>query len=140
MKTKTKKPGKQRKRMYRAPHHRRGRYLSAPLSSELKEKYGVNAMPVRRGDTVKVMRGDHKGFEGKVIRVNRKNFRIFIEGITREKADGTTVPVPIHPSKVEILSLNLDDDWRKRILERRGAPKEAEQPEAKLESEETVTS
>jgi len=136
--TKTKKPGKQRKRMYRAPHHRRGRYLSAPLSPELKETYGVNSIPVRRGDTVRVMRGDRRGFEGKVSRVDRKNFRIFIEGITREKADGTTIPVPIHPSKVEILNLNLEDDWRRRILERRGAPKEAEQPEAQLESEEAT--
>lgn len=117
---KTKKPRKQRKMMFTAPHHKRGRFMSAQLSNDLKEKYGVNSMPVRSGDTVRIMRGDRRGYEGKVTGVDRKNFRIFVEGVTREKSDGTTVSVPIHPSKVEIINLNLDDDWRKKILERRG--------------------
>ncbi|MEM2960358.1 MAG: 50S ribosomal protein L24, partial [Candidatus Bathyarchaeia archaeon] len=103
------KPGKQRKRLYQAPYHIRGKILSAHLSSELQETYKTRSLPVRKGDTVRISRGDYKGVEGKVMRVDRKRYRIFIEGITREKADGTTVLVPIHPSKVEIIRLNLDD-------------------------------
>ncbi|RJS84297.1 50S ribosomal protein L24 [Candidatus Bathyarchaeota archaeon] len=129
---KTKKPSKQRKRMYQAPHHRRGRFMSAPLSDELKEKYGVNSMPVRSGDTVRIMRGDRRGFEGKVTRVDRKNFRVFVDGVTRERSDGTTIHVPIHSSKVEIIDLNLDDEWRKKILQRRGV-KVLEEEEGKEE-------
>jgi len=39
-----------------------------------------------QGDTVRVMRGDEKGKEGKVIRVNRKTGRITIEGVNIVKA------------------------------------------------------
>jgi ribosomal protein L24 len=65
------------------------------------------------------MRGDHKGFEGKISRVDLKTYRVYVEGLTREKVDGTTVFAPVHPSKVTITRLNLDDKWRKKILERR---------------------
>lgn len=130
---KTKKPGKQRKRLYKDPLHKRGEHLPAPLSSELKSRFRTNAVTVRRGDTVRILRGDRKGFEGKVSRVDRKNYRIFIEGITRDRADGTTTLIPVHPSKVTITSLNLDDKWRKKVLERKGAIVKAELPEGKTE-------
>ena len=76
-------------------------------------------LPVRSGDSVRIMRGDRKGFEGKIARIDRKKYRIYIEGLTREKVDGTTIFVPMHPSKVMITRLNLDDKWRKKILERK---------------------
>jgi len=66
------------------------------------------------------MRGDYKGIEGKVSRVDRRKYRIFVEGVSREKVDGSTVLIPIHPSKVMITHLNLDDKWRKEILKRKG--------------------
>jgi len=89
----------------------------------------VKALPVRKGDAVRIMRGDHKGFEGKIARIDRKKYRIYVEGLTREKVDGTTIFVPLHPSKVMIKNLNLDDGWRKKILERKkAAPKKVETP------------
>lgn len=66
------------------------------------------------------MRGDYKGFEGKVTSVDRRQYRIFVEGVTREKVDGSTAFIPIHPSKVMITRLNLDDKWRREILKRKG--------------------
>ncbi|MHC3129597.1 MAG: 50S ribosomal protein L24 [Candidatus Bathyarchaeota archaeon] len=123
---KTTKPGKQRKRLYQAPLNERYKRFSAPLSSKLKESHGANSVPVRNGDTVMIMRGDRKGSEGKVTQINRKKYRIFIEGATREKVDGTTTFIPIHPSKVMITRLNLDDKWRKKILERKGVTEKAE--------------
>ncbi len=123
---KTTKPGKQRKRLYQAPLNERYKRFSAPLSSKLKESHGTNSVPVRNGDTVMIMRGDRKGSEGKVTQINRKNYRILIEGATREKVDGTTTLIPIHPSKVMITRLNLDDKWRKKILERKGVTEKAE--------------
>jgi len=126
---KTKKPSKQRKRLYQSPHHRRRKHLSASLSTELKSRYGTNAIPVRTGDNVRILRGDRRGLEGKISKVDMKSFRIFVEGITREKSDGTTVPFPIHPSKVEITKLNLDDKWRKGILRKKGAVEEVKAPE-----------
>ena len=123
---KTTKPGKQRKRLYQAPLNERYKRFSAPLSSKLKESHSTNSVPVRNGDTVMIMRGDLKGSEGKVTQINRKKYRIFVEGATREKVDGTTTFIPIHPSKVMITRLNLDDKWRKKILERKGVTEKAE--------------
>lgn len=130
------KPSKQRKMLHQAPDHIRHKLFAAPLSPELKAEYGVNAVPVRSGDTVRIMRGDHKGFEGKITRVDKKKLRVYVEGLTREKVDGTTIFVPIHPSKVMITRLNLDDKWRKATLERkRGARKKLEEAvEAKEEA------
>jgi len=132
---KTSKPSKQRKMLFQAPDHIRYKHFAAPLSPELRKSYGTRSLPVRSGDTVRVMRGDHKGFEGKVSSVDRKKYRIYVEGLTREKVDGTTIFVPVHPSKVMITKLNLDDKWRKKILERRKKTVEkAEKPTEAVEA------
>ncbi len=110
-------PRKQRKRLYNAPLHLRHKLMAAPLSPELISSKGVKSLPVRKGDTVRVVRGDHTGFEGKVNRVDLKRYRIFIEGLTREKVDGTNIFVSVHPSKVMIRNLKLNDKWRKAIVE-----------------------
>jgi len=110
-------PRKQRKRLYNAPAHLRHKFMAAPLSPELVSSKGAKALPVRKGDTVRVMRGDHTGFEGKISRVDLKRYRIFLEGLTREKVDGTNIFVSVHPSKVMIKNLKLDDKWRKAIVE-----------------------
>jgi large subunit ribosomal protein L24 len=115
----TTKPTKQRKAIYQAPDHRSHKLFAAPLSSSLKSSQGLKTIPVRSGDTVRIMRGDHEGFEGKITRINRKKYRVYVEGLTREKVDGTTVFIPIHPSKVMITNLNLDDKWRREVLERK---------------------
>ena len=114
-----KNPGKQRKRLFNAPAHIRHKLMAAPLSKELTASKGAKTLPVRKGDTVQIKRGDNKGFEGKVSRVDLKAYRIYLEGLTREKVDGTNIFISVHPSKVQIRSLNLDDKWRKNILERK---------------------
>lgn len=113
------KPRKQRRMLFQAPDHLRHKRFAARLSQELRSSHGVKAIQVRNGDTVQIMRGDRKGFEGKVTRVDRRKYRIYVEGLTREKVDGTTIFVPVHPSKVMITRLDLGDKWRKKILERK---------------------
>ncbi len=120
MKATPRKPSTVRKRWFNAPLHRRRKYLSAPLSPELRAEYGTRSLPVRRGDTVVILKGDWKMKEGKVTRIDTKRMRIYIEGLTRERMDGSTVPIPIRPWNVMITRLDLSDPWRKRILERRG--------------------
>lgn len=115
------KPTKQRKMLFQAPAHIRHKIFAAHLSPELRASQGVKTLPVRSGDSVRIMRGDHKGFEGKISSVNKKEYRVYVEGLTREKVDGTTIFVPIHPSKIMITHLNLDDKWRNKILERKKA-------------------
>merc|ERR1712004_333488 len=97
---------KSRKRHFSAPSHIRRRLMSAPLSKELRTKYGVRSMPVRKDDEVQVVRGHYKGQQvGKVLQCYRSKFRIYIERIQREKANGATTNVGIHPSKVAIVKL-----------------------------------
>lgn len=114
------KPGKNRKRRYNAPSHIRRKYLSAPLSPSLKSEHGTRTMPVRTDDTVSVTKGDHKMSEGRVLRVDMKRGKIYIEGITRTRMDGSNVQIPLRPENVMITKLNLDDNRRRSMLERRG--------------------
>lgn len=113
-------PKKVRKRaVYRAPLHVKAKQIVAPLSEELRKEYGIRRIRVRKGDTVMVVRGSFKGHEGKVARVSVKKTRIFIEGVTRTRADGRDVFIPLHSSKVVITKLDLSDDRRKEIIERK---------------------
>merc|ERR1712095_84737 len=110
---------KQRKRHFNAPSHIRRKLMSAPLSKDLRQKYGVRSMPIRKYDEVQVLRGHYKGQQvGKVVQCYRKKFVVYIERIQREKANGATVYVGIHPSKVSIVKLKMDKD-RKLIIDRR---------------------
>lgn len=116
---KSKKPRKQRKFVYNADQHLRRKMLSVHLSKELREKYHRRSFPVRKGDEVQIMRGKFKGKKGKVARVNYKKYRIYIEGITIKKADGTERLFPIHPSNTMIVSLDLSDKKRVEALEKK---------------------
>jgi large subunit ribosomal protein L24 len=127
-----KSPRKQRKRLYNAPAHLRHKFMAAPLAPSLVSSKGAKSLPVRKGDTVRIMRGDHTGFEGKISRVDLKRYRIFLEGLTREKVDGTNIFVSVHPSKVMIKNLKLDDKWRKAVVEGK-EELELPKPEKKVE-------
>jgi large subunit ribosomal protein L24 len=116
---KSKKARKQRKFLLTAPLHLRRKMISAHLSKELKEKYKRRSLPVRKGDEVEIMRGEFKGRKGKVSRVDLKNYKVYIEGITRKKTTGIEVQVPIHPSNLRIIGLNLNDKKRLEVLERK---------------------
>uniref|UniRef100_A0A7S0MY17 KOW domain-containing protein n=1 Tax=Pyramimonas obovata TaxID=1411642 RepID=A0A7S0MY17_9CHLO len=110
-----------RKAHFSAPSSERRKIMSAALSSELRNKYGVRSVPIRKDDEVQVVRGTYKKREGKVVQVYRKKWVIHIERITREKVNGATVNVGVDPSKCIITKLKLDKD-RKALLERkRGA-------------------
>ncbi|CAK9315240.1 hypothetical protein IC582_024879 [Cucumis melo] len=109
---------KNRKAHFSAPSSVRRILMSAPLSGDLRSKYNVRSMPIRKDDEVQVLRGTYKGREGKVVQVYRRKWIIHIERITREKVNGSTVNVGIKPSKVMITKLKLDKD-RKSLLDRK---------------------
>lgn len=114
----SKQPRKQRKYRHNAPLHIRHKFLSAHLSKELREKFNKRSVPVRKGDEVKVMRGEFKGFKGVIERVDLKKCRAYIEGIKVKKVDGSEVLKPIQPSNLLLTKLNLDDKFRQKIFER----------------------
>eukprot|EP00658_Telonema_sp_P-2_P013876 TRINITY_DN1525_c0_g1_i2.p1 TRINITY_DN1525_c0_g1~~TRINITY_DN1525_c0_g1_i2.p1 ORF type:complete len:112 (+),score=39.63 TRINITY_DN1525_c0_g1_i2:493-828(+) len=104
--------------------------MSAHLNKELANKHHVKSMPIRKDDEVIVVRGSHRGREGKVIQVYRKKYVIHVERVTREKSNGSTVNVGIHPSNVVITKLKLDKD-RRAILDRKNTEKAAEKGKGK---------
>jgi len=122
----TKKPSTARRNMYNAPNHKKRKYISAPLSPSLRVEYGTRSMPVIADDTVSITKGDRKLAEGRVLRVNTKDLKIYIEGVTRTRQDGSTVQIPIRAENVMITRLNLDDVWRRDMLERRSFSAEEE--------------
>jgi large subunit ribosomal protein L24 len=111
------KPSKVRKKIFNAPLNRLSKLLNSPLSEELRKKYGKRSTRVRKGDSVRIVRGEFTGVEGKVTSVNLKHGSIVVEGVFRESVKGEQAPVRIHASKVIINSLNLDDKRRKAHLE-----------------------
>lgn len=112
---------KQRKAHFSAPSHKRRIIMSAPLSKELREKYKVRSLPVRKHDEVMIVRGQYHDGEGKVTQVYRKKWCIYVERVTRDKENGESIPVGIHPSKVVITRIRLDKD-RRKLLERKAHP------------------
>ncbi len=116
---KSKKPKKQRKFMKTAPLHMRRKMVAAHLSKELKKEHNKRNFPVRKGDEIVVMRGRFKKRTGKVMRVSLKNYKVFVEGLTIKKTDGTERQAGIHPSNLKITKLNVDDKRRVAALKRK---------------------
>ena len=98
--------------------HIRDKAVSSNLANNLREQFGRRSMRVIKGDTIKVLRGEYSGIEGKVEKVNTKRATLAIEGVQREKIRGGNVKVPIHASNVQIVALKLGDAFRQNKIER----------------------
>ncbi|MGY5872434.1 MAG: 50S ribosomal protein L24 [Candidatus Thorarchaeota archaeon] len=112
----SKSPGKQRKKLYTSPVHANKKRLKCRIDEFLQEEYGLRSLVVKTGDLVKIMRGQFRDTEGKIIRVDYKNIRVYLDSATVTKADGKEANIPIHPSNIMIVKLELDDE-RKQLIE-----------------------
>ena len=120
-------------KMLHVPKHRRDRMMGAVMSKPLREQYGSRSARVVKGDSVKIMRGEYKGVEGKVEDIITKSGSLLIEGVQREKIRGGNVRVPVHSSNVMLTLLNLDDSMRARRIS--GSPKqESSEPEKPVQT------
>lgn len=127
-------PRKQRKYSHNAPLHIKQKMMHVHLSKELREKYGFRNVQLRKGDKVKVLRGQFTKKEGKVERVDLKRGNVFITGIETVKKDGTKLIIPFSPSNLMIVDLDLSDKKRRQKLEsRKGVAKEKAKKGAKEE-------
>ena len=106
------------RQIFQAAHHTRSKQLGSTLSKELRKKYGRRSARVIEGDTVRIMRGEIKGIDGKVTQVSTQKNSIAVEGIKREKLKGGNVDIYIHTSNIMITGMNLDDKWRQNRLEK----------------------
>ena len=105
-------PRKQRKYAYTAPLHIRRRFLSATLSKPLRKQYGLRSLPVRKGDKAKVMRGQFRGKDAEIVRVDSTRTRVFLNALEVAKRDGSKKLVPVHPSNLMLTSLETSDKRR----------------------------
>ncbi|KYC44912.1 MAG: 50S ribosomal protein L24P [Candidatus Methanofastidiosum methylothiophilum] len=120
MKKYSEKPSKQRKRHFNAPLHKKHNLMSSHLAVSLRSKVNARALPLRKGDKVRVMRGDFKDHEGEITKVDLKAIRVYVDGAVVEKADGTRIEYPIHPSNLEIIDIDRKDEMRDKAIERKG--------------------
>ena len=103
--------------MSHLPKHILDARICSSLTDDLHKQYGRRSARVVKGDTVKVMRGEYAGIEGKVEKVNTERGTLAIEGVQREKIRGGNVKVQIHASDVTIMSFNLQDTYRQTKLQ-----------------------
>ena len=133
------KPTKMRNQMiYHATMQRRSKQLSSPLSEELRKKYGKRSIRITEGDTVKIIRGEFKGVDGKVEKVELDKKSVAIAGIKKEATKGEKFDVYIHASNVIITGLNTEDKWRTQKLEGK-KEKKIKESETKEPPKETKT-
>lgn len=92
--------------------------MAAHLSEELRKKHKRRSFPVRKGDRVKVLRGQFKGTIGEIEEINHTKYKVYVKGAEIDRGEGRKIRYPISPSNVIILTLNLDDKIRKKALER----------------------
>ena len=132
--------------------------VSVHLSKDLISKYGIKNFPVRKGDLVRIVRGDAEkdeklnivGKEGKVIKIITDEGKVIIENINIAKADGKMKPRKLDPSAIVVTKLILEDKKRKERLTKLASfrnkvvedepepePKEPEKVEEKGEESET---
>ena len=104
---------KQRKYRANAPTHVRSKMISANLSKTLRQKYNRRSFRLRKGDEVKILKGEFKGKKGKIASLKLDKLKVTIEAMQRTKKDGTKTEVVFDPSNLQIEVFNLDD--KKRI-------------------------
>ena len=121
----SKQPRKQRLARYTAPYHRRHREMAAPIDRGLRERQMSRgfiyprSMSVRKGDRVMVVRGEGKSKSAtRIAKVDRKARKIYVEGFTYFKSDGTELQRPIDASNVVIINPDWSDMRRRKLLTR----------------------
>jgi large subunit ribosomal protein L24 len=110
-------PRKQRRLLANAPLHQRRKRMSSHLSKDLKKKYLRRSFPIRKGDSVKIVRGEFKGLSGKITDVDRTSYSVKVDAAKKKNVKGTEVEVPIHPSNLIITEFDLKDELRRRSIE-----------------------
>mgnify|MGYP001416956351 CR=1 FL=1 len=119
------------RQIYRAVNNIRSKQIGTTLSKQLRQKYHRRSIRIVNGDTVKILRGEYKGIDGKVTKISLDKNSIAVEGVQREKLKGGKIDLYIHSSNAVITSLNTEDNWRIKKLEHKPKPASKPKPEAK---------
>jgi len=108
----SKQPRKQRAYLLRVPLHIKSAMLKSHVDKKLRTKVKSRSLRVRRGDTVKIMRGAFKNKTGKVERIDIKTARVYIAGIEKVKKDGSKIFLGVKPHILLITDVDITDKRR----------------------------
>lgn len=114
------KPRKQRNYKKNAPLHTLSKFMHMHLSKELRKKVGSRQMLVHKDDKVRIVVGNFRKKEGKVVKVDLKRGKIFVEGIERSKKDGSKTRIPLEVSNCMLIALEKEE---KRIKKKKAEKK-----------------
>ena len=99
--------------------------MSSPIDKGLRERQlsrgfmYPRAMPVKKGDRVMIVRGEGKSKSATAVSlVDRKARKVYVEGFTYFKSDGTELQRPIDASNLVIINPDWSDIRRRKILNR----------------------
>ena len=109
-------PRRQRRALYEASTSERRRRMTVPLSRELRRRFHRRNVPLRKGDTVRVLSGSFAGREERVARVSRRSYSVTLDNVTLKTAEEKLKPLALRLSHLVITHLNLADPWRRRAL------------------------
>jgi large subunit ribosomal protein L24 len=132
----------ERKKYYAEKLHKRKGRLHVHLSKELRKQLKVKkrAILVRKGDTVRVMRGPGKGKEAKVANVSVLNRKVFLEGVAAKTMRGKEVPVALEPSNLLLIGLESTKERKEIFSEEAFRKKEVVKPKTEAAKATPATS
>ena len=125
LKTNYTRPYKNRLVSRTVPYNKKKVVFNVHLTKDLKSKYGVRHLPVRKDDTVIILRGKYAGITKRVTNLSFKKGRIQIEGVKTTKTDGTEIFHYIEPSNCMITQLGKIDAGRKELIDRKASARKA---------------
>ena len=125
--------------IYHATYTTKSKQLGSALSKDLHKRYGRRSVRVIEGDSIRIVRGEYKGVDGKISKISTQKNSVSIEGIKKEKTKGDKFDVYIHTSNLVVTSLNTGDKWRMARLEGKDPRKQPkETPKEKPDEEKIV--
>jgi ribosomal protein uL24 len=99
--------------------------MASPIDKGLRERQLARgfmyprAMPVKKGDRVMIVRGEGKSKSTTAVSlVDRKARKVYVEGFTYFKSDGTELQRPIDASNLVIINPDWSDIRRRKVLNR----------------------
>ena len=96
---------RERRKRYGAKLHQKKAHMRVHVAKEARGEKKPRSEIVNKGDTVKVLRGDHKGKSAKVMRVSHLKRMVYLEGISKRNARGVEALVPFEPSNLIITGM-----------------------------------
>jgi ribosomal protein uL24 len=120
-------PRRQRKSVYTATTFERRVLMTVPLSRELRRRFRARSLPIRKGDTVRVMSGSFIGREERVAKVDRRGYSVTLDNVTLKSGESKLKPLAIRTSHLVLTKLNLADAWRREALQVRAEELTAEE-------------